>query len=230
LFEKYKPTDCDFDVTGFYNLQATTTSHFRPLSIAETANNELQPDISFNPYDSKFMVTYFDSTANKLPFLTNDVNLANPNSWNVVSPGYNDNSNLVAPYPKVKLNFGQQEGMNAWILEGTNGNGIAMFDAPYSTYTGVSGNSTGTSAKLIGSHPNPCSNTIRIAFELKNTGKVTIDVMSIIGQSMGTITDQIYPAGKHVVQYDISALPDGNYLYKFRSGDFNASGKFTVIR
>lgn len=230
LFEKFKPASGDYDVTGYYNLQAATTSHFRPLNIAATANNEIQPDISFNSYNSKFMVTYFDSTNRKLPFLTNDVNLANPNSWNVVSQGYNDNSNLVAPYPKVKVNFGQQDGINAWITEGTGGNGVAMFDAPYSTYTGVSGNSIGTSAKLIGSYPNPCHNTIKIAFELKNEGKVTINVMSIMGQPFGTVTNQTYSAGKHVVQYDVSNLPDGNYLYEFRSGDFNATGRFIVIR
>jgi hypothetical protein len=230
LFEKYKPASTDFDVAGFYNVQATTTSHFRPLNIAATPNNELQPDICFNPYNSKFMVTYFDSTDKKLPFLTNDVNLTSPNSWNVISQGYNDNSNLVAPYPKVKVNFGLQDGMNAWISEGTGGNGIALFDAPYSTYTGVAGNSIGSSVRLYGSYPNPCNNAIKIVFGQKNAGRVTINVMGIMGQSLGTVTDQNYPAGKHVVQFDVSNLPDGNYLYKFRSGDFTDTEKFTVIR
>ena len=230
LFEKYKPASTDFDVAGFYNVQATTTSHFRPLNIAATPNNELQPDICFNPYNSKFMVTYFDSTDKKLPFLTNDVNLTSPNSWNVISQGYNDNSNLVAPYPKVKVNFGLQDVMNAWISEGTGGNGIALFDAPYSTYTGVAGNSIGSSVRLYGSYPNPCNNAIKIVFGQKNAGRVTINVMGIMGQSLGTVTDQNYPAGKHVVQFDVSNLPDGNYLYKFRSGDFTDTEKFTVIR
>lgn len=230
LFEKYKPAGGDYDVTGFYNLQATTTSHFRPLNIATASNKEVQPDICYNPFNSKFMVTYFDLTAKKLPLVTNDVNLSNPDSWNVISQGYNDNSNLVAPNPKVNVNFGNQDGMNAWISEGTGGNGIALFDAPYSTYTGVSGNSIGTSAKLIGSYPNPCTNSIKIAFELKNAGKVIIEIMSIMGQPLGSVTDQNYPAGKQVVQYNVSNLLDGNYLYKLRSGDFTATGKFTVIR
>jgi hypothetical protein len=230
LFEKYNPSDGDYDVTGFYNLQSTTTSHFRQLNIATTSNNELQPDISFNPYNSNFLVTYFDSTTKKLPFLTNDVNLASPNSWTVVSQGYNDNGNLVAPYPKVDLNYGKQEGMNAWISEEPGGNGIAMYDAQYLFPVGVSESSTGSSAKLIEAYPNPCSNTINFSFELKKAGKVTIDVTSIVGQPIGTVTDQIYPAGKQVVHYDVSTLPVGNYLYKFRSGEFTATGKFAVIR
>ena len=46
----------------------------------------------------------------------------------------------------------------------------------------------------------------------------------------GTVTDQNYPAGKQVIHYDVSNLAVGNYLYKFRSGDFTAIGKITVIR
>jgi hypothetical protein len=230
LFEKHKPSGGNNDVTGYYNLQAATTSHFRPLNIAATSNNELQPDISFNPYNSKFMVTYFDSTAKKLPFLTNDVNLTNPDSWNVVSSGYNDNSNLIAPYPKVRLNYEKQEGMNAWISEGTGGNGIALYDAQYLFPVGISESRTGTAGKLIGSYPNPCTNKIKIVFELKNSGKVNIEVMNIMGQTLGTITDQNYPAGKQTVQYDVSDLSEGNYLYKFRSGEFSAVGKFAVVR
>jgi hypothetical protein len=51
-----------------------------------------------------------------------------------------------------------------------------------------------------------------------------------MGQPLGTITDQNYPAGKQVIHYDVSNLAVGNYLYKFRSGDFTAIGKITVIR
>jgi hypothetical protein len=51
-----------------------------------------------------------------------------------------------------------------------------------------------------------------------------------MGQPIGTVTDQVYPIGRQVANYDVSTLPVGNYLYKFRSGDFTATGKFTVIR
>jgi hypothetical protein len=220
----------NYDTRGFYNLQATTSNHFGKFSISSSTNNKTQPDINFNPYNSTFMLTYYDFTLRSLPFLTNDVNLVNPDSWNVISPAYNDNGNLVLPLPKVNLNFVKQAGMDTYTSEGTNGHGIALFDAPYSTYTGVSGHSTGTSAKLNGTYPNPCSTTIRIAFELKDAGIVTIDVMDIMGQTLGTVTDQVYSPCKHVVKYDVSNLPDGNYLYRFRSGDITITGKFIVIR
>ena len=105
-----------------------------------------------------------------------------------------------------------------------------MFDAPYSTYTGISGNNTGSLVRLIGSYPNPCSNEIKISFELKKSGKVIINVLSILGQPLGTVTDQSYSEGKHVVKYDVSNFPAGTYFYNFRVGDFTTSGKFTVLR
>jgi hypothetical protein len=230
MFERYKPSVSRHDIGTYYNLQACSSTYFKPMTVTDPTHVNLQPDLAFNPYDSTFMFTYYDTTVKKLPFLKTVFNLPTPNNWTVVNSGYNDSPDITAPFPKVELNIGQPEAMNAWIANRPNGNGIVMFDAPYSTYTGVSGHGTGTSAKLIGSYPNPCSNKIKISFELKNAGNVTIDVMSILGQAQGTITNQEYSAGKHTVRYDVSGLPAGSYLYTVRSGEFSAAGKITVVR
>ena len=230
MFEKYKPSISRYDIGAYYNVQACSSSFFKPMTVTNATHNNLQPDLAFNPYDSTFMFTYYDTTLKKLPFLNTNFNIPTPNNWTVVNSGYNNSPDITAPGPKVELNIGQPEAMNAWIANRTDGKGMAMFDAPYSTYTGFSGNSIGSLAKLYGSYPNPCINTIKISFELKKTENVTIDVLGIMGQSLGTVTDQDYSAGKQVVKYDVSDLPDENYLYEFRSGDFNAMGKFTVIR
>jgi hypothetical protein len=220
----------NYDTRGFYNLHATTSSHFNEFSLTSSSNNKTQPDINFNPYASAFMVTYYDSTLQSLPFLTNDVNLTNPGTWNIISPAYNDSPNLAAPYPKVALDMGQQQGADVWIKEGTGGNGVAMFDAQYSTYAGVSDNNSGTFARLIGAYPNPCSSYIKIAFELQKPEKVTIILMNILDQPLGTVTDQYYSEGKHVVNYDVSNFPEGTYIYNFRSANLTTAGKFTMIR
>lgn len=218
-----------YKVVGFYNRNAATSNHFTKFNLTSTAHYETQPWINFNPYDSTFMVTYFDSTNKKLPFLTNDVNLANPNSWNIVSQGYNDNSSLVAPYPKVKLNFGQQEGMNVWISEGTNSNGIAMFDAPYSTYSGSSEINTDFKSILYGAYPNPCSTEVTIWFEIQNPEKVTTTLYDISNHILKISTSQTCQAGRGVVKFDISTLSPGCYFYSLSSDKFSGSGKVIVI-
>jgi len=230
MFEKYLPPYDAFDLKGFYNLQATTSDHFSELSISTSTNNKIEPDICFNPYNSQFMVTYFDSTQKKLPYLTNDVNLTNPNSWNIISQGYNDNDNLISPYPKIKINTGQQDGMNVWNSEGTNGKGIAMFDAVLSNYTGISENNQTEGIKLYGSYPNPCSAFLNIGFELQKAEKITIDLYNIIGNPEKTITNHWYNGGNNIVTTDVSNLSSGTYIYTLEGGDFFISGKFTVLR
>jgi hypothetical protein len=228
LFEKRNAITNESDVMGYYNLQSTTTSHYRPLNIAATSNNELQPDIDYNPYNLKFMVTYFDSTMKKLPFLTNDVNLANPDTWNPVSNGYNDNSNLSAPYPKVDLNTIIQDGMNAWISEASGSNGVAMFDSPYSTYTGSSTTNNADLEDVIHVFPNPCNSVLTFAFELTKPEHVTISISDMLGQPCQLITDQYYQKGKSKLFFNVTNLPVGGYTFTFKTGSYLKSGLIII--
>jgi hypothetical protein len=231
LFENYNSATYTSDIIGYYNKQSTLTNNFQPFSFPNPSPNNVQPDVAFNPYNSTFMATYFVSNDHKLSFLSHDFNMANPSSWNIASSGYNDGDNIIAPYPKVNINFMQQEGMNTWIAEGPNGKGIAMFDAPYSTWTGISEINKANEAGLISVYPNPCSNELEIVFELKKTEKVIIHVLSILGQNLGTVTNQFYSEGKHVVKINVSTFPAGTYLYNFNSGDgVKETGRFSIIR
>ena len=72
IFETYDSITGWNKIKGFYNLQSTLSSHFKPFSLTDSNHNCRTPDIAFNPYDFTFMVTYDDSTDKKLPFLTND--------------------------------------------------------------------------------------------------------------------------------------------------------------
>jgi hypothetical protein len=230
LFEKYDTVNHQNNGVGYYNLQAATSSNFEKFSFTNPLHNNAQPDICFNTYTSDFLVTYYDYTDQELPFLTNNVNLANPNTWNVISQGYNDNSDLGNPSPIIRLNIAQQEGMNVWSAKGTYGHGVAMFDAPYSTYTGTSKINGDDGTKLLGAYPNPCNSDVTIGFELQKTEKVTILLNSIAGQPLGILTDQIYSPGQHQRKTDVSRFPQGIYIYTFQAGEFVTSGKVTVIR
>ena len=230
LFDKFDESTQRDEVKGYYNLQATNHTNYKKLSIPDFLLNGLQPDICFNPFDSTFMMTYFDSTEKKLPFLVNNYNLRNPSQWNVISSGYNDSTNLTSPYPKVNLDFEQHKGINVWSSDQITGDGIAMFDAQYSTWTGVSENNTTDGARLLKAFPNPCSTVVTICFELGKAEKVSISLYNMVGQPEGVITDQNYSSGKHYVNCNVSNLPQGSYYYTFKAGACNSGGKIIVIR
>lgn len=230
MFDRFNQSTNKYDVKGYYNLQATNHSYFRPFSISDPNHNNYLTDVNFNPYDSTFMLTYVDSTAQKLPFLTKNFNLQNPNQWNMLSPGYNDNPNLGAAYPKVLVTSGLQKGVNVWIGQRSIDKGVALFDSPSHTWPGVPELNSIIGTCLIGSYPNPCSNTINIAFKLMKTEKIVIKLFSMLGQPIGIIADQTYPEGNNVVNYRISFLPDGTYLYSFSSESYSSTGKFSIIK
>jgi hypothetical protein len=231
LFEKYIIENNRYDIEGYFNKKATNSNHFTQFSLNSSSDNKKQPSINFNPFDSTFMVTYYDSTTQKLPFLRKNFNLPDPGSWEIVTPGYNDNTNLDAPYPKLILNINEKQGANVWTREGSGGNGIAMFDAPYSTYTGILEDIKTSDSKIINAYPIPCSYEIKIAFDIKKKANVTIQVLSILGQPLGTVTNEWYSEGKHTIRYDVSNFPNGTYLFKFNSGDcLSIIEKFSILR
>lgn len=230
LFEKSLSGGNGCDIKGFYNLQAASSNYFNEFSVSSSTNDKIQPDISFNPFTSNFMMTYFDSTESKLPYLTNNNNLANPNSWNIISQAYNDDSNIIVPYPKVSLNIGLQDGMNVWIADGTNLNGIALFDSPYSTYTGGSDFKQTAKGRNICAYPNPCNSDITFLFDLQKKEKLTISLYNFLGQPEGTITDQYYSPGRNEVHYNVRNLPSGSYTYTCKSEGKFDSGMFIVTK
>jgi len=225
LFDKYHSSENRYDIDGFYNMKSTNTNHFDQFNLNSSSDNRQQPSINFNPYDQTFMVTYYDSTSQKLPYLLHDFNMQNPNAWQVVSTGYNDSPDLSAPYPKVVLNMGQHQGANVWSGNSAGGIGVALYDAPYLP-TGFLDKKQ--DIKIV-TFPNPTNSLFNLAFELPKKENVQIYLMSIYGRIVKTV-EQLYESGFHQVKIDVSGLSAGTYIYSFKSDDSSSLGKFVIMR
>ncbi len=229
LFDKYLPSGNRYEIKGLVNRKATVSNHFSSFSMNTSTNDQKQPSIVFNPYDSTFLATYYDSTVQKLLLLSINYNMGNPNLWQTLSSGYNDSTNLSNPFPKVRLNHGLQQAINAWSVEGTNGNGIAMFDAPYNTYTGIQRIiKPSPILKLV--YPNPTSGKINILFELNERSNVSLNIISLEGRILKQIINKRYDKGQQSLSLDLSDLIGGAYLFNFTAGIFNTNGKIVVIK
>jgi len=230
LFDKYISSQNRYDISGLYNKQATSSNNFTPFTLNLSTDSRQQPSVNFNPYDSSFMVTYYDSTTNKLPFLRKNFNMNDPNSWEAISAGYNDSPSLVAPYPRVALSLSQEKGACVWSSLGLAGKGVALFDSPYSTYTGVSQIHQNDIAILYGAYPNPANATTSIRFELKKTTTFRISLHSNDGREIGMIKEESYSVGLNQVKIDVSGYPAGAYYYSLDSKDFSLRGKIIVTK
>jgi hypothetical protein len=230
LFDgNYNPGDND--LLGMYNVQAVGTgiASWQQFYIAASYDDEMESDINFDPIYNNFLVTYFDSTTQQLPYIINNMNLVDPYNWTEISAGYNDSSNLSYPYPKVQTDQIFNKVVNVWSAEGSGG-GVGMFDAEFSTYTGISQIHQSDVATLEGAYPNPAATKTSIGFTLNNQAEVIINLYSIFGQEIKLITDQSFNPGKNIVDVDVSNLPEGTYIYSLKAKDFTASGRIIVIR
>ncbi len=230
LFEKYQPASQNFNIAGVYNKKATNSSNFRKFSLNASPNNIKQPDIAFNPYDSTFMVTWFDSAAQKLPYYIHDYNMTDPDAWDWLSGGYNDDNNLASPHPQVAIDFGKHAGVNVWSGQRETGNGAAMFDSPFTYYVGEPETGNDKTRLKVNIFPNPAAESATIEFDLPGTGNVKVDLVNSLGQTLTRITDTYCKAGRHRVKADLSMYPEGIYIVAVHANELFFFGKVAVGR
>lgn len=225
LFEQNNPGNNKKGISGFYNRKATTGSDFTKFQLT-SFNNEIQPSVAYNPYDSTFMATYYSPNDKTLPFLNMSLNIPTPDNWNMVTPAYNDNSNLSAPYPRTIPSVGQQAGIFFWNAESATGNGISMFDGVNNTYNGM-GNRTHGKGSMI-TYPNPCSSVLNVRFELDHEDEVTITLYDLTGRLVSVFSDRKFQKGQHTVQCGLSSFQDGCYLLIFNTVETTTKAKVVI--
>ena len=225
LFQKFSTPNNQYYVKGLSNLNSVSSTHFRLMNISSSNHDQLQPAIQYNPFDNSFMATYFDSTDQALPYLSNSVNLTQPDQWILQSAGYNDDSNLAYPRPKIELDFAMLQGFNNWIGRRNNGNSIAYFDAPFSTYTSITRYPNYSVKKLF---PNPCANIANLTIELKTSCFVNIAIYDLLGKFVKEVFNGYYSAGLHSVKIDTEDIPSGFYSIIIRNSYGISSCKLIV--
>lgn len=199
------------DILGFYNKESVTSNNYQSFLLTSGEANT-ESDISFNPYDMTFMLTYFDSLNQNLPYLTNNVNTFNSNSWNVVSSGYNNTSLTHAPNPKIVLNHKHQKGMNAWILERSNGNGAALFDAPFLYPVGVSNELDSLNEYFIELYPNPTHDKITLHLSKEVVTDISLSIIDSFGRTILSRTLKSNEFLNGYYQIDLSTFNNGLFL------------------
>jgi len=196
IYEKFNNVTGEYILKGYYNLQSTNTRFFKPISFPDTLQKNCQASIAFNPYDSTFLITLYDSSNKKLPLLSNNLNLSNPNQWNLLSSGYNDNP-VYSPYPTILVNPTESKSSMIWKGQGYNGFGVATFDASYSTYTATKKNNTLMEITEIIVFPNPCSDYTYLNFKVVNQTTIKFQILSLLGQPSLVLNSETISVGPY---------------------------------
>lgn len=215
----------DYDLLGFYNKRAHYTNYWFRLDIVNTSENDLTPDITFDPGYNNFLAVYFDSTNKKLPYVVNQMNLITPNTWVTITPQYNDSPNITAPCPQVEINPLVNQTAHVWIQDGIGTKGVAMYDAEYSTL-GID-SETGTRDGLS-LYPNPASDIVNLMITDMSLTGIIINIFDGNGKLIESRQVVNKKAGSSFENFDVSNYHNGIYFMVISSGNHVKTLKLTV--
>ncbi|MCK5158012.1 MAG: T9SS type A sorting domain-containing protein, partial [Candidatus Heimdallarchaeota archaeon] len=104
------------------------------------------------------------------------------------------------------------------------------------TYTGVdAGNVIIAATKLNGNYPNPFNPVTNIAYSIRETGKVTLQVYNIKGQLVKTLVNDVRETGNYTVTWNgrdnsNKTVASGVYFYKMKAQNYNNTKKMILMK
>ncbi|MFA5669707.1 MAG: CotH kinase family protein [Balneolaceae bacterium] len=86
------------------------------------------------------------------------------------------------------------------------------------------------SIELKQNYPNPFNPDTSIPFRVEAASKIRLEVYSIAGQFIQTLTNQVYPVGEHEIKFNASNFSSGVYLYTLSSKNTSLTKKLVLIK
>lgn len=87
-----------------------------------------------------------------------------------------------------------------------------------------------TAYTLIPAAPNPFNPRTRIGFTLPKAGRARIDVFDAQGRLVTTLTDGVFPAGRHDVVFQADRWGSGIYFYRVELPELRETRKMTLLK
>ena len=83
---------------------------------------------------------------------------------------------------------------------------------------------------LESAYPNPVASRATIGFELPTAQDVRVAVYDVLGREVAVLTEGVRQAGAQTVEFDVSSLPSGVYIYRLSAGSTQLTQTMTVVR
>ncbi|HOT40126.1 MAG TPA: T9SS type A sorting domain-containing protein, partial [Candidatus Syntrophosphaera thermopropionivorans] len=89
--------------------------------------------------------------------------------------------------------------------------------------------------ELKGNFPNPFNPSTTIAYSVKNTAPVSIDIFNVKGQLVRTLVNEVKTAGNYKIVFDgldnnHRPLASGIYFCRMQAGDYRQTHKMLMLK
>jgi hypothetical protein len=224
----YDGIGTDYDILGFYNNRAHFSANWSRFDLNNSVENDMQSDIVFHDSAHTFLVTYYDSTNNKLVYYKHDLNFntANSSSWTLINAQYNDNATGPNPNPRLIYNPNEKKVAAVWSSKVSSANEKALFDSDYSLLASSLITEKPKSFK-INVYPNPAKDFINVNLDLKQASQLTMELIDMTGK---IIMKNEYGnrSGAQNFRFDFSDLKKGLYVMQLKTDSETVAYKISV--
>jgi hypothetical protein len=95
---------------------------------------------------------------------------------------------------------------------------------------GIADSKNPSAFSLGQNYPNPFNPVTTIPFTLAESGRVTIEVFSILGRSVGKIVDDYMSPGTYNAIFRTSGIPAGIYIYTIKAGNYSETRQMLLLK
>ncbi len=128
--------------------------------------------------------------------------------------------------------------VSAQGFQSTTSSGVAVTSAGLSYGAVLKGEATDvggvrpapTSFVLHEAYPNPFNPSTTISFVVPTTSRVSLSVYDLLGRYVATVTNAVYLAGPHQVQFDAGRLSGGIYFARMEAVSADRAERFVGVR
>lgn len=113
-------------------------------------------------------------------------------------------------------------------IQDISGSGIYQVDGLWIARLG--GISAPAEYALNSVYPNPFNSRSVITFSLPEQAKLSLTVHDLAGRLVQTLTEDVFPSGRHNITWDASQSAAGMYIIRLDTEKFNASQKVILLR
>ena len=80
------------------------------------------------------------------------------------------------------------------------------------------------------SYPNPAVSVATVPFSLDRAQRVRLSLFDVLGREVFVAADEVFAAGDRTVEIDVSALPNGLYIYRVATAEQTLARRLVVAR
>lgn len=220
------PFDIPIYIGGFENGQSMDGVY--ELSVGEMTNMPSSWAVEMIDKSTNEKVVWKTNQDEQLQILNNTLRSVPPDSSSTLGKDYDNPSygfdfsydnpiTISAPKPGDPIVL--------QAIEGTSKSRFVLRVSPNGEFNDIP-----EQFELKQNYPNPFNPRTQIDFGLPIEEQVRIDVYDILGRRVSTLTNQVYAAGNHTVEFNGSSFASGIYIIHMRSGSFNATRKMTLLK